>query len=67
MCIELLFGLCRAYTNLFMRHLCEPEDSKNDTYSDGVPKDNLSRQNTLTRIGILRLVKSKVNYRDIIM
>ncbi len=50
-----------------MRHLCEPEDSKNDTYSDGVPKDNLSRQNTLTRIGILRLVKSKVSYRDIIM
>ena len=50
----------RAYINLFMRHLCEPEDNKTDTFSDGVPKDNISRQNILTRIGILRLVKNKV-------
>ena len=43
-----------------MRHLCEPDNPEATTYSDDVPKETVSRQNILTRIGIMRLVRNKV-------
>ena len=49
-----------AYVNMFMRHLCEPDSPDATTYSDEVPKETVSRQNILTRIGIMRLVRNKV-------
>ena len=49
-----------AYVTTFMRHLCEPEIPNTEVYSDGVPKNGVSRQNILTRIGILRLIQNKV-------
>lgn len=53
-------ALYSAYVNMFMRHLCEPDTPTSTTYSDSVPKENASRQNILTRIGIMRLVRNKV-------
>merc|ERR1712012_651096 len=41
----------RAYTSLFMRHLCEPGNENSETFADGVPREGLSRQHVLTRIG----------------
>ena len=52
---------CSAYVNMFMRHLCEPDSPDATTYSDEVPKETVSRQNILTRIGIMRLVRNKVH------
>ena len=45
---------------MFMRHLCEPDNPDSTTYADEVPKETVSRQNILTRIGIMRLVRNKV-------
>nr|CAB3230448.1 chromodomain-helicase-DNA-binding protein 4 [Phallusia mammillata] len=50
----------RAYTSLFMRHLCEPGPDNADTYSDGVPREGVSRQHVLTRIGVMSLIHKKV-------
>lgn len=56
----------RAYVSLFMRHLCEPGSDNSDVFSDGVPRDGLSRQLVLTRIGIMALISKKVKeYRKI--
>ena len=52
----------KAYTSLFMRHLCEPGADTSDTFADGVPREGLSRQHVLTRIGIMSLVRKKVMY-----
>ena len=41
----------RAYVSLFMRHLCEPGNENGETFADGVPREGLSRQHVLTRIG----------------
>jgi len=46
--------------SLFMRHLCEPGADNADTFADGVPREGLSRQHVLTRIGIMSLVRKKV-------
>ena len=46
---------------MFMRHLCEPEVPNTECYADGVPKNSIPRQNILTRIGMLRLIKNKVS------
>ena len=43
-----------------MRHLCEPGPDHADTYSDGVPREGVSRQQVLTRIGVLSLIHKKV-------
>lgn len=56
-CLTISFS---AYVNMFMRHLCEPDNPEATTYSDEVPKETVSRQNILTRIGIMRLVRNKV-------
>ena len=59
--IYILRSPCSAYANLFMRHLCEPNNPQSTAYSDGVPKEGVSRQNILTRIGIMRLIRNKVH------
>ena len=50
----------KAYVSLFMRHLCEPGADNTETFADGVPREGLSRQHVLTRIGIMSLVRKKV-------
>merc|ERR1711922_64510 len=50
----------RAYTALFMRHLCEPGNESSETFADGVPREGLSRQHVLTRIGVMSLIRKKV-------
>lgn len=50
----------RAYLSLFMRHLCEPGSDSAETFADGVPREGLSRQQVLTRIGVLSLIRKKV-------
>uniref|UniRef100_A0A8D0BJY0 Chromodomain helicase DNA binding protein 5 n=1 Tax=Salvator merianae TaxID=96440 RepID=A0A8D0BJY0_SALMN len=49
-----------AYVSLFMRHLCEPGADGAETFADGVPREGLSRQHVLTRIGVMSLVRKKV-------
>ena len=51
----------RAYVSLFMRHLCEPGSDGADTFADGVPREGLSRQHVLTRIGVMSLIRKKVS------
>merc|ERR1719327_2459729 len=54
-------GKCfKAYTSLFMRHLCEPGNENSETFADGVPREGLSRQHVLTRIGVMSLIRKKV-------
>ena len=43
-----------------MRHLCEPGADGAETFADGVPREGLSRQHVLTRIGVMSLVRKKV-------
>lgn len=50
----------RAYVSLFMRHLCEPGSDNAETFADGVPREGVSRQHVLTRIGIMALIRKKV-------
>merc|ERR1712045_384607 len=50
----------RAYVSLFMRHLCEPGNENSEAFADGVPREGLSRQHVLTRIGIMSLIRKKV-------
>ena len=46
---------------MFMRHMCEPDDETGTkAFSDGVPREGMSRHLVLTRMGILRLVRNKV-------
>ena len=47
--------------SLFMRHLCEPGADGAETFADGVPREGLSRQHVLTRIGVMSLVRKKVS------
>lgn len=50
----------KAYLSLFMRHLCEPGSDNAETFADGVPREGLTRQQVLTRIGLLSLIRKKV-------
>lgn len=51
----------QAYTSMFLRHLCEPGiDNKAETYSDGVPREGVNRLQVLSRIGIMSLIRRKV-------
>lgn len=46
---------------MFMRHMCEPDDETGTkAFSDGVPREGMSRHLVLTRMGIMRLVRNKV-------
>lgn len=58
--ILMLFYPHRAYVSLFMRHLCEPGADGAETFADGVPREGLSRQHVLTRIGVMSLIRKKV-------
>ncbi|CAG2058133.1 unnamed protein product [Timema podura] len=49
----------KAYVSLFMRHLCEPGADNAETFADGVPREGLSRQHVLTRIGVMSLIRKK--------
>nr|XP_027204103.1 chromodomain-helicase-DNA-binding protein Mi-2 homolog [Dermatophagoides pteronyssinus] len=49
-----------AYVSLFMRHLCEPGPDNAETFADGVPREGISRQHVLTRIGVMSLIRKKV-------
>ncbi|KAK1896245.1 Chromodomain-helicase-DNA-binding protein 4, partial [Dissostichus eleginoides] len=49
----------KAYVSLFMRHLCEPGADGAETFADGVPREGLSRQHVLTRIGVMSLIRKK--------
>ncbi|KAI6653320.1 Chromodomain helicase DNA binding protein 4 L homeolog [Oopsacas minuta] len=54
-----------AYVNMFMRHLCEPVTAS-PTFLDGVAKEGLVRNAVLTRMGLMRLVRNKVEqYKDV--
>ena len=50
----------RAYVSLFMKHLCENITDNTETFSDGVPREGLSRHHVLSRIGIMSLIRKKV-------
>ena len=50
----------RAYVSLFMKHLCESTTENSETFSDGVPREGLSRHHVLSRIGIMSLIRKKV-------
>uniref|UniRef100_A0AAX7V7F2 DNA helicase n=1 Tax=Astatotilapia calliptera TaxID=8154 RepID=A0AAX7V7F2_ASTCA len=50
----------KAYVSLFMRHLCEPVADGAETFADGVPREGLCRQPVLTRIGVMSLLKKKI-------
>uniref|UniRef100_A0A671RE06 Chromodomain-helicase-DNA-binding protein 4-like n=1 Tax=Sinocyclocheilus anshuiensis TaxID=1608454 RepID=A0A671RE06_9TELE len=50
----------KAYVSLFMRHLCEPGADGAETFADGVPREGMSRQHVLTRIGVMSLIRKKV-------
>lgn len=50
----------KAYVSLFMRHLCEPGADNAESFADGVPREGLSRQHVLTRIGVMSLIRKKV-------
>ncbi|GCB68480.1 hypothetical protein scyTo_0000885 [Scyliorhinus torazame] len=47
-----------------MRHLCEPGADGAETFADGVPREGLSRQHVLTRIGVMSLIRKKVQEFD---
>ena len=50
----------RAYVSLFMKHLCENTAENTDAFADGVPREGLSRHHVLSRIGIMSLIRKKV-------
>jgi hypothetical protein len=50
----------RAYVSLFMKHLCENLAENTDSFADGVPREGLSRHHVLSRIGIMSLIRKKV-------
>jgi hypothetical protein len=51
--------------SLFMRHLCEPGADGAETFADGVPREGLSRQHVLTRIGVMSLIRKKVSPKPV--
>ena len=56
-------SLFRAYTSMFLRHLCEPmHDNKAEAYSDGVPREGVNRLQVLSRVGIMSLIRRKVRF-----
>ncbi|XP_048580667.1 chromodomain-helicase-DNA-binding protein 4 isoform X2 [Nematostella vectensis] len=50
----------QAYSSMFLRHLCEPGYDGGSQFSDGVPREGLHRQQVLTRIGVMSLIRKKV-------
>ncbi len=55
----------KAYVAMFMRHLCEPDTGGGfDHFADGVPREGLSRQHVLTRMGMMTLIRRKVRTKQ---
>ena len=54
-------GAYKQYTNMFLRHLCEPGAQHGECFADGVPREGIVRAMVLTRIGIMSLIRKKVN------
>lgn len=50
----------QAYVAMFLRHLCEPGTDNRETFNDGVPREGIQRTQVLTRIGIMSLIRKKV-------
>lgn len=50
----------KAYVAMFMRHLCEPYQQDRDVFQDGVPREGMSRQQILTRLGTMGLIRRKI-------
>lgn len=48
---------------MFLRHLCEPGTENRETFNDGVPREGLQRTQVLTRIGIMSLIRRKVQLK----
>ena len=49
-----------------MRHLCEPGSDNAECFADGVPREGISRQHVLTRIGTMALIRKKIKeYEDV--
>ena len=51
----------RAYTSLFVSHLCEPGDHGSKAFEDGVPKEGININQVLARIGMVSLIRKKVH------
>ena len=56
----------KAYVSLFMRHLCEPGADNAEEFNDGVPREGLSRPHVLTRIGVMSLIRKKVQEFELV-
>ncbi|XP_054157969.1 chromodomain-helicase-DNA-binding protein 4-like [Oppia nitens] len=55
----------RAYTSLFVQHLCDPGELQSKTFEDGVPKEGINVNQVLARIGMVSLIRKKVHeYED---
>lgn len=50
----------KAYTSLFISHLCEPEADSNNEFKDGVPCEGFNRSSLLNRIGVMSLIRKKI-------
>ncbi|CAG2108130.1 unnamed protein product, partial [Medioppia subpectinata] len=50
----------RAYTSLFVQHLCDGGDPNSKTFDDGVPKEGINISQVLARIGMVSLIRKKV-------
>ena len=51
----------RAYTSLFVQHLCDAGDPQSKTFEDGVPKEGININQVLARIGMVSLIRKKVH------
>ncbi|CAG2163515.1 unnamed protein product, partial [Oppiella nova] len=51
----------RAYTSIFVQHLCDAGDPQSKTFEDGVPKEGINISQVLARIGMVSLIRKKVH------
>ncbi|CAB4062385.1 CHD4 [Lepeophtheirus salmonis] len=65
----------KSFLNAIMRYGMPPQDAFNsqwlvrdlrETFADGVPREGLSRQHVLTRIGVMSLIRKKVQEFEMI-
>ncbi|XP_024004425.1 CHD3-type chromatin-remodeling factor PICKLE [Eutrema salsugineum] len=55
----------KDYGILFMKHLAEDDSEETSlTFSDGVPKEGLKREDVLVRISLLMLVEEKLKFLE---
>uniref|UniRef100_A0A0N4ZRZ9 PHD-type domain-containing protein n=1 Tax=Parastrongyloides trichosuri TaxID=131310 RepID=A0A0N4ZRZ9_PARTI len=51
----------KVYAALFLRHLCEDASTKSEFFSDGVPREGMNKHHVLSRIGMMGLIRRKIN------